>query len=151
MHAVFYWLQITIGSHGGVDYRMDYRNVSLLDMASSPSNVFQDAVHGDAMAMWVISSTIVIIVSYCVSYRQFVLRRVQSAWNKFNIYINRHVVVMILLGFIWLCVARTSALSDESIRQRQSMLPDVAERLAPGWILDSSERTHSDCELHILW
>ena len=27
MHAVFYWLQITIGSHGGVDYRMDYRNV----------------------------------------------------------------------------------------------------------------------------
>ena len=27
MHAVFYWLQITIGGHGGVDYR----NVSLLD------------------------------------------------------------------------------------------------------------------------
>ena len=41
---------------GGVDYRMDYRNVSLLSMASSPSNVFQDAMYGDAMAVWVISS-----------------------------------------------------------------------------------------------
>ena len=81
--------------------------------------------YGDAMAVWVISSIQVIIVSY----RQFILRRVQSAWNKFNVYINRHVVVMILLGFIWLCVVRTSALSESSIRQRQTMLPDVAERL----------------------
>ena len=44
-------------------------------------------------------------------------------------YVNRHVVVMILLGFIWLCVVRTSALSESSIRQHQIMLPDVAERL----------------------
>ena len=66
VHAVFYWLQITIGGHGGVDYR----NVSLLDMASSPSNVFQDAMDGDAMAVWVISSLVLI-----VSYRHFILAR----------------------------------------------------------------------------
>ena len=35
---------------------MDYRNVSLLVMASSPSsNVFQDAVEGDAMAVGVLT------------------------------------------------------------------------------------------------
>ena len=51
VHAVLHWFQITIGSHGGVDYH----NVSLLEMASSPSNVFQDAVEGDAMAVGVLT------------------------------------------------------------------------------------------------
>ena len=38
---------------------------------------------------------------------------------------------MILLGFIWWCVVRASALSEPStmIRQQQTMLPDVTDRL----------------------
>ena len=79
------------------------------------------------MAVGVISTLMILIAAY----RHFILRRVHSAWRTFNVYVNRHVVVMILLGFIWWCVVRTSALTEPSttIRQQQTMLPDVAERL----------------------
>ena len=79
------------------------------------------------MAVGVISTLLVLIAAY----RHFILRRVHSAWRTFNVYVNRHVVVMILLGFIWWCVVRTSALTEPSttIRQQQTMLPDVASRL----------------------
>ena len=54
-HAVFHWFQIKIGSHEVVDDR----NVSLLEMASSPSNVFHDALDGDAMAVGVIATLLI--------------------------------------------------------------------------------------------
>ena len=72
-------------------------------MASSPSNVFSDALNGDAMAMGITSTFLVLGAAY----RCFILRRVQSAWRAFNVHVNQHVVVMILLGFIWGCVFRT--------------------------------------------
>ena len=100
-HAVFYCFQIRVGSHGGVDDR----NISLFEMASSPSNVFSDALNGDAMAMGITSTFLVLGAAY----RCFILRRVQSAWRAFNVHVNQHVVVMILLGFIWWCVVRTSS------------------------------------------
>ena len=83
VHSVFHWLQIQTGSQGGVDDR----NVSLFDMASSPSNIFHDALGGDAMAVGIISSILVLACAY----RRFILRRVQSAWHEFNIHVNQHV------------------------------------------------------------
>ena len=83
VHAVFHLLQIQTGSQGGVGDR----NVSLFDMASSPSNIFHDALGGDAMAVGIISSILVLACAY----RRFILRRVQSAWHEFNIHVNQHV------------------------------------------------------------
>ena len=91
-HAAFHWFQIRVGSHGGVDDR----NISLLEMASSPSNVVNDAIEGDAMPMGIISTFLVLGAAY----RCFILRRVQSAWRALNVHVNQHVVVVILLGFI---------------------------------------------------
>ena len=122
-NAVFFVLQIWNGSQGGVYDR----NVSLFDTASSPSNVFNEALNGDAMSLGVLSSILILICAY----RNFILRRVQSAWRTFNNEVNQHVMVMILLGFIWWCVAKASALSEPSmmIQQQRTMLPDVADRL----------------------
>ena len=144
VHAVFHLLQIQTGSQGGVDNR----NVSLFDMASSPSNIFHDALGGDAMAVGTISSILILVCAY----RHFILRRVQSAWREFNIHVNQHVIVMILLGFIWWCVVRTSALSEPSmmIHQQRAMLPDVADRLVgPSALVRVNIRwAHSVSELH---
>ena len=60
---------------------MDYGNASLFEMASSPSNVFSEALEGDAMAMGTIYSLLTLVAAY----RSFILRRVQSAWREFNI------------------------------------------------------------------
>ena len=39
-------------------------NVSLLEAASSPSNVFDEALNGNAIAMGIISSSLIILISY---------------------------------------------------------------------------------------
>ena len=49
-NAILFVLQIRYGSQGG----MYDRNVSLFDAASSPSNVFDEALNGNAMAMGVL-------------------------------------------------------------------------------------------------
>ena len=113
VHAVFHLFQIKFGNHGGVDDR----NVSLLEMASSPSNVFSEALEGDAMAVGVISTLLVLVAAY----RYFILRRVQSAWRAFNVHVNQHVVVMTLLGFIWWCVVRTSSCPSWSAHKEESI------------------------------
>ena len=82
VHAVLYCFQIKVGSHGGVDDR----NISLFEMASSPSNVFSEALEGDAMTVGIISTFLVLGAAY----RCFILRRVQSAWREFNVHVNQH-------------------------------------------------------------
>ena len=121
-HAAFYCFQIRVGSHGGVDDR----NISLLEMASSPSNVVNDAIEGDAMPMGIISTFLVLGAAY----RCFILRRVQSAWRAFNVHVNQHVVVMTLLGFIWWCVVRTSSCPSWSAHKEESIC--AAQRRGQG-------------------
>ena len=58
--------------------------------------MLSDAINGDSVAVGIISSIVVLGLAY----RHFILRRVQSAWRAFNIHVNQHVVVVILLGFI---------------------------------------------------
>ena len=110
---MFYWFQIKFGSLGGVDDR----NISLFEMASSPSNVFSEAHEGDSMAIGIIFTFFVLGAAY----RYFILRRVQSAWRAFNVHVNQHVVVMTLLGFIWWCVVRTSSCPSWSAHKEESI------------------------------
>ena len=134
--AFLYVLQMQYGSQGG----MYDRNASLLDAASSPSNIFKEALNGDAMAMGVISSSLIVLIAY----RKLIFRRVQSAWRALNNEVNQHMMVMILLGFIWWCVAKASGLSEPSmmIQQQRTMLPDVADRLVAR-VFSIGARQHS--------
>ena len=78
--AILFVLQIQYGSHGG----MYDRNVSLLEAASSPSKIFEEALNGNTMAVGILSSILIIIIAY----RKFIFRRVQSAWRIFNHVVN---------------------------------------------------------------
>ena len=84
--AFLYVLQIQYGSRGG----MYDHNVSLLEAASSPSKIFEEALNGNTMAVGILSSILIIIIAY----RKFIFRRVQSAWRTFNNEVNQHVMVI---------------------------------------------------------
>ena len=70
-------------------------------------------LEGDFMALVVVATLLVLAHMVLVeAHRYFILRHAvlmpkRRRRHAFNVHVNRHVVVMILFGFIWGCVFRT--------------------------------------------
>ena len=120
------WLPFSLDGRGlggsGPRSNSSRRHPSLSPEPPVPESVFiatqmrvitASPLEGDFMALVVVATLLVLAHMVLVeAHRYFILRHAvlmpkRRRRHAFNVHVNRHVVVMILLDFIWGCVFRT--------------------------------------------
>ena len=115
----------TVGGLWGGDDTI-YTNVTLFELATTPSNVMVQAYRGDIVSQAVLSAFMIVLVSYT----SFFVRTLRRMWGIFYRNVAHRTTIALLLTFIWMCVMKASASSDPLLAtlQQRDLLSDIADR-----------------------
>lgn len=105
---------------------MDYTNVSLFELATTPANVMVETYQGNIVGQAVISCFAILFAAYL----GFFGRSARRVWDLLYRFVRHHTVIIFLLIFIWWYVVQASAATAPSMStiQRRGLLPDIADR-----------------------